>query len=199
VPTVQEFREALVGADAADVVDHFLLSPGAAHVSDVDIAYIASEISFAYTAPVHSTKINITGSAKLGFSLVEKKRIDLPTLPRYRAFSALSDIDVAIISPQIFDNMWHELSRYYHGSRWLPPDTKKLGHYLAIGWLRPDHFPRGVHLPQCTTWRDTFVRLSAEGRFKRHKVAGAPFYSVEHLKQYLSRSVADCIALEGLP
>jgi hypothetical protein len=44
VPTVAEFRRSLIGADVLDIVDTFLLSTGAAHVSDENLKYIANSL-----------------------------------------------------------------------------------------------------------------------------------------------------------
>lgn len=197
--TVDEFRQSLIGADALNVVDDMLLTPGAAHVSDDNLCYIAQSLADTYHVPVSSVEVLITGSAKLGFSLVEKIGRDSERRPRYRAFSASSDIDVAVICPPIFDTIWHELSAHLHQSVWFPPKSGRLGDYLLAGWLRPDHFPKNVRLPHCDAWWDLFKRLSANRRFNSRRVSGGVFYSREHLRQYLSRAVRDCISSEASP
>jgi hypothetical protein len=198
VPTVADFRRSLIGADVLHIVDTFLLSAGAAHVSNENLNHIANALAATYGVSSNQVEIVITGSAKLGFSISEKRRGG-STLSRYRTFSADSDIDVAVISAPIFDAMWHGLSSYYHQTPWFPQDTGRLGDYLVSGWLRPDHFPKHVRLPRCDAWWNTFRRLSANTRFQRRRVNGGAFNSREHLRQYLSRAVRECISIEESP
>lgn len=199
-PTIEEFRASLVGADAGDIVDAYLLSDGALHVSHDDIDYICRSIAASYGVDIEDTRIFVTGSAKLGFSISEKRKKGSKShRPRYRLFSATSDIDVAVISAPIFDMIWQELSKHFNSAVSFPPNTEKLGDYLACGWLRPDHFPKHVRLSRCDTWADTFRRLSANSRFRTRRVTGGAFNSREHLRQYLSRAVRECIYLEGNP
>lgn len=193
MPTVEEFRAALADADAGAIVDRWLLAPGAKHVESEKIDRIQSRLAAAYGVQIDDTNVWITGSAKLGFSISEKKRKDAPTLPRYRPFGALSDIDVAVVSPPIFDLVWGELARHSHQQPYFPWASGRLGDYFVCGWIRPDHFPKNVRLRRCDDWKDTFRHLS--GRYRR-SVKGGLFHSVEHLRRYMSRAVNECIDLE---
>lgn len=148
VPTVAEFRASLAGADACDIVDAYLLTDGAVHVRDDDITYISQSVAASYGVSTADVRVFVTGSAKLGFSIVEKRTNGGTSLPRYRRFSEISDIDVAVVSPPIFDAIWLELSTHFHGAVFFPPNTERLGDYLVCGWLRPDHFPKRVRLPK---------------------------------------------------
>src|SRR5690349_11410535 len=89
--TVSEFRELLKTTAAADLVDTHLLEGPASHVSPKDLAYIRSVLAASYGVSEDDVRPFVTGSAKLGFSLVEKMRKGEPNLPRYRPFSAGSD------------------------------------------------------------------------------------------------------------
>jgi hypothetical protein len=199
VLTVEEFRASLRNAEALDIVDLYLLGDGALHVYDDDINYILQSVAASYGVSTADVHIFVTGSAKLGFSVIEKQRKGEPPLPRYRRFSETSDIDVAVVSPPIFEAIWLELSTHFNSAVFFPPDTERLGDYLVCGWLRPDHFPKRVRLPRCDTWSDTFRRISANSRFRTRRVTGGAFNSREHLRQYLCRAVRQCINLEETP
>ena len=140
----------------------------------------------------------IVGSAKLGFSMTEKHASGGVILPRYRLFSPESDIDVAVVSPALFDILWNELSTYAHRVPRLPWDSKRLGDYLVCGWLRPDCFPENVRLRKCDAWWDLFRRLSADSRFGRRKIRGGLFHSKEHMKRYLRRGLSECAISEAI-
>lgn len=167
--TAAEFRQLLKEADPLDIVNSVLLTRPAAHLPLEKVEYIGSCLAASYGIDSHDVQVIVTGSAHLGFSLVEKKK-DNRFLPRYRSFSAESDFDVAIISIPIFDLIWHELSVYFSRAALFPPDTGRLGDYLVSGWLRPDHFPMQRRLPFCNNWFSVFDRLSRNSMFQRRKV-----------------------------
>lgn len=193
--TLEEFKRLCATENAENIVENVLLADDAAHVSKDNRLYLISRLSSAFSVDETCVKLWITGSAKLGFSTIEK-RVRGQVLPRYRSFNALSDIDVAIVSPDIFRIIWDELSRYAHGHAWMPWNSGKLGDYMVYGWLRPDHFPRGWRMQKCDEWWDQFYKFSSENRFNRRPVRGALFHSIGDLRRYLQRSVSECIHLE---
>lgn len=196
MPTVDEFRAALLSWEPEDIVDRWIVSPGALHVDEQDRAHIAVRLSEAYRRPVERIEIVITGSAKLGFSMTRKAIEGQPSLVRYRSFRPESDIDVAVISPDIFDLLWSELSAHSHSAPRFPWQSRKLGDYLICGWLRPDHFPTNAGLRYCDLWWETFRGLSRDPRYRRHRVRGGLFYSMDELKRYSRRAVIDCALAE---
>lgn len=198
MPSPSKFRQRLLEADPEAIVQEFILSGEAEYVTEEEREHIASMISSTYSVDAEEISVWIVGSAKLGFSVSEKRLKDGRLLPRYRLFGPDSDIDVAVISPSIFDQIWEELSRYAHRTIRLPWDSGRLGDYLVHGWLRPDHFPRRSLLRKCDDWWECFRRISKNPRFGRRKVSGGLFYSMEHLQQYHLRSVSECIKAEEL-
>jgi hypothetical protein len=188
---VDEFKRRLTADRLDELADNVLLADGAAHVSDAQFEIICQKIAAAYGVSATDIHIVITGSAKLGFSLIEKKNDDGTLRPRFRSFGPDSDIDVAVLSPKIFDAVWFELSSYAANRPWFPLEHKRLGPYLVSGWLRPDHFPHGASLLNCRKWFPLFASLSADVRFGRRKVRAGLFNSVEQLRQYQLRSLRD--------
>ena len=84
VPTVAEFRASLAGADACDIVDAYLLTDGAVHVRDDDITYISQSVAASYGVSTADVRVFVTGSAKLGFSIVERTSNGLTAVLSYR-------------------------------------------------------------------------------------------------------------------
>jgi hypothetical protein len=114
-----------------------------------------------FGAPVERQQVVVVGSAKLGFSISEKRTFGGVGLERYRPFRPESDIDIALVHPFIFDQLWRELSDHSHRSPTMPRDSARLGDYLVYGWIRPDHFPKNVRLRRCDDWWDTFNKMTA--------------------------------------
>lgn len=194
--TVEGFRSLLKGAQPLDIVDNVLLREPAVHLPPEKAQLIASALAIAYGVDVDEVSIIPAGSAHLGFSLVEKRRNGEPALPRYRPYGVDSDIDVAVICAPIFDRIWQELTAYYARGPRFPPDGGRLADYILCGWFRPDHFPKGVWLPRCERWWDTFNKLSRNAAFLPRRVRGGIFNSTFHLRHYLGRAVRECIQHE---
>lgn len=192
------FRAALKTEDPGTIVDDVMLAGPHEHVSADDVSYIRQSVAAAYGADLDGVQAVITGSAHLGFSLVQKEKGGI-VFPRYRLFSAASDIDVAIIAPQIQKAIWHEISAFHHQVVWFPKSAGRLGDYITCGWFRPDYFPRDTSLYYCREWSRVFNRLSTNLRFRRHNVKGGLFATREHLKQYTLRAVRACISDEVSP
>jgi len=196
--TVEDFRKKLRENEIEFLLEEVLLADYAAHVDRCDIEYLKMTLSAGFGIQSDSVKVWIVGSAKLGFSLVEKRKSSGVLLPRYREFSAESDVDVAVVSACLFDLIWEEISAYSHRVRRLPWDSGQLGDYLVCGWLRPDDFPKKVRLRRCDDWWDIFRRLSVDARYGRRKVRGGLFHSMEHMKRYQSRALKECVDVETL-
>jgi len=196
--TVDAFRQRILDGDLAYLLEEVLLAEAAVHVKAEDIQHLRRRLAAKFGATQDDVSVWVVGSAKLGFSITEKRLRDGTRLPRYRAFSPRSDIDVVVVSPSIFDLIWRELSAYEHRAARLPWDSGPLGDYLVCGWLRPDHFPIRERLRRCDDWWELFRNLSSDVRYGRRKVRGGLFHSSEHVKQYLSRGLEECLALESL-
>jgi hypothetical protein len=196
--SVDAFRQRIVNHDFSYLLDEVLLADVAMHVRPEDVDNLRTRLAAKFGAAQEEVNVWIVGSAKLGFSMVEKRLANGTVLPRYRSFSPASDIDVAVVSPRIFDLIWRELSAHAHRAARLPWNSGALGDYLVCGWLRPDHFPGDARLRRCDDWWDLMRSLSSDARFGRRKISGGLYHSVEHMKQYLTRALDECAALESL-
>lgn len=54
---------------------------------------------------IHHSEVMIVGSGKLGFSIADGKR--------YKPFGESSDIDLAIVSGRLFDDVWRDTFDYW--------------------------------------------------------------------------------------
>ena len=128
-------------------------------------------------------EVFITGSAKLGFSPHEQKPFDYD-----------SDIDVAIISAQLYDR----IMSYIHGYQMELRENRKAVHenelkmyhkfleYGAIGWMRPDLLPTSFRVYELKRdWFDFFESLSyGRSEVGNYKVTAGAFKSYWHLERY---------------
>ena len=187
-----EFKAMLLGTDLEEFVDSVLLTQGSPNFKTEHVCHVAAMLSAKFSTGVAVSEIQVVGSAKLGFGLFQKKTREGEVLPAFRPFRPDSDIDLAIVSPRLFELIWDELSAHANGKSIMPWDSGKLGDYLIYGWLRPDFFPKHVRLRRCDDWWEIFRTLSADSRLGRRTIRGALYHSREHLRRYQLRGLNQC-------
>jgi hypothetical protein len=126
----------------------------------------------------------LVGSANQGFSIVEKRG-----KPRYRPFSSDSDVDIAIVSSTLFDQIWEEVFLKFIAERpWHhAQDFQK---YFFRGWIRPDKLPYDFKFR--SDWFDFFRRVSKDHFDSLHSVSCGLYKSRTFLTEYHRLAVAKC-------
>ncbi|WP_107666759.1 hypothetical protein [Cyanothece sp. BG0011] len=128
-------------------------------------------------------EIYITGSAKLGFSPFKQKKFDYN-----------SDIDVAIISPQLYEKMLEPIYDYQMELRKARKSitVRELDQYhsfleyTAIGWIRPDKLPLSFDVGILKqSWFDFFKSISyGKSEVGNYKVSAGVFKSYSYFERY---------------
>ncbi|WP_330203398.1 hypothetical protein [Cyanobacterium sp. Dongsha4] len=137
-------------------------------------------------------EIYITGSAKLGFSPFKQKLFDYD-----------SDIDVAIVSPQLYEKMLEPIYDYQMELRKARKSITvtelnqyhSFLEYTAIGWIRPDKLPLsfGVDILK-QEWFDFFKSISyGKSEIGNYKVSAGVFKSYSHFEKYTISSLKQII------
>jgi hypothetical protein len=195
IPTLTEFRTLLKTHTTLEIVQQLILGPEAKHLTGEKIDRVARNLRARFgLLPADKLEVHLVGSAKLGFSIVDKMRAGHP---RYRVFSPESDFDFAVVSQRLFYNLWREIGRYSHRQRPFPWRSD-LSHYMLVGWIRPDHFPADPTAPKCQEWWELFGELSADAAYGGRRVRGALFFSRAFLEEYQSKAVLECQQLERM-
>ena len=187
---IDDFKDALRTRPATEVVGEIILGPGAKFVSQEAIDHATQRLRSEFRlAQQYQLEVVVVGSAKLGFSIAEKKVQGKPSLPRYREFDPVSsDIDLAIVSQKLFYDIWRDLSAYSYRQTPFPWESP-LSKYLVLGWLRPDKFPTVGRPLGCQQWWELFNELSTSSIFKRKKVRGGLYFHRNFLNQYQQKAV----------
>ncbi|MCG7502221.1 hypothetical protein MHM83_10090 [Tenacibaculum sp. Mcav3-52] len=110
---------------------------------------------------VHLNEVVIVGSAKIGYSLSPKKLYNEfdEKYKNTKKIKDKSDIDIAVISPSLFDSLNKTLynftnglkdgwidNEYYKKSRFPVPLNYQFYKYSYKGWFRPDFKPSGFEI-----------------------------------------------------
>ncbi|PCJ45263.1 MAG: hypothetical protein COA99_05205 [Moraxellaceae bacterium] len=155
---------------------------------DEDFYEFRNRIAIRFDIPFY--EIYITGSAKLGFSPFKKKLFDYD-----------SDIDVALVSPVLFEKIMVDISNYqmmFRQNRAVVRESElKMYHefleYVALGWIRPDKLPVSFQMRAFKDdWFDFFRSISdGKSEVGNYKVNAGVFKSYRHLENYTLSGIND--------
>jgi len=126
----------------------------------------------------------MVGSAKLGFSIKPAKR--------YKPFSDDSDIDVAVVSPELYCRLWTELRRFdRQDGEWSRDYRNHFKNDHVNGVIKPHVLPDSDAIP---TRRQLFdLRASLQRMdYAPYPVTLAVWHSIEALEDYQAVAVAEC-------
>lgn len=177
------FKEALV-SDQTDeaLVDQYVLHGSCFAIAEDQHYALKDQVSRQFGLEIHQD-VFVVGSAKLGFSIAPHKR--------YREFGDRSDIDLAIVSHELYQRVWHEAHSYSEsGVDW--PRRRDFESYTAWGWIRPDKLPSGASFAFSTEWWRFFRALQQSRRYGPYKIAAGLYHDVGFLRKYQMRAISAC-------
>ena len=139
--------------------------------------------------------MRIVGSGRLGFSLKPGKNL--------KAFADTSDIDLVVVSPDVFDKLWYGLLRAAYPR---PPVTNQVGGWLKdrqkelyTGWLSPldvrlDQRIFGeraqVILEFNSLWFNTLKKAARHVPIRHEDIVGRLYRTWHHADMYHLHSTA---------
>ncbi len=175
-PSKDEFSALLDSSDHTKIVEEFLIAgvPFAFRISPADYDALRGTVGAAFQLAVDT--MTVIGSGRLGFSLSPEK-YGVP-------FSRRSDLDVVVVSADLFDVAWFELlrlGRKYFGLQksvqtWV--DTHKENNILW-GFILPDRLPGAVALSPI--WFRTFRGLARNPSLAGRDVNGRLYRTWDHV------------------
>lgn len=153
---------------------------GDSYIINPDLYFeLKSDISIKFG--IHSTQVILVGSAKLGFSIAPKKR--------YQHFGDESDLDVAVVSQDLFDRLWSIAFDYWKVSGdWYRGTNFR--DYLFRGWVRPDFLPPNTQYSK--DWFEYFRQLTSSQKFGPFKISAGFYRSWQFLESYQEIAIAQC-------
>lgn len=132
---------------------------------------------------VQFTDVIVVGSGKLGFSIKPAKRFEL--------FGDESDIDIAVVSPVLFEKVWNETFLYKKtGADW--PRSESFFKYLSEGWIRPDKLPVSEYFKFTSDWWGFFNELTASKEYGPYKIRAGLYHSMFFLEEYQKICIEQC-------
>lgn len=179
--TVEEFKADLARLSSEQVFRRHLLTGSCDKISDEKVYLLRELISKQFN--VDFVDVVIVGSSNLGFSIKPSKR--------YVGFGDDSDIDVAIVSSTLFENVWKEVFLYSQsGADW--PKRAQFFRYHCRGWVRPDKMPNSRIFSFSNFWWDFFKDLHLRENISPYKIKAGLYFSHFFLESYQTISIDQC-------
>lgn len=190
-PDKSGFVNAFETHNDTQITQDFIISDiyGCSKLKPEQYSHLKRRVSAKFDIDPHD--VLVVGSAKLGFSIAPKKR--------WKAFDSdveeieqRSDIDVAIVSSQLYLKIWQQISQISHD---LPQTSRKNSEwhtFHANGWIRPDKLPNYNGFTLRQDWFEFFRQLTNERVCGQVKIAAGLYYSMDFLTQYQNQSVIQC-------
>jgi hypothetical protein len=160
------FKNDLTALGNAELINKYYFS-GPAFVLDDNLHFTLRQAIADYFN-VEYPSVFMVGSAKLGFSIKPSRR--------FQPFYDRSDIDIAIVSQSLFEEIWHEVFLFERsGGYW--PKMADFKSYHFHGWIRPDKLPLERSFSLTKKWWDFFQGISGGGKYGPYKIRGGLYHS----------------------
>lgn len=139
---------------------------------------------------VHTQNIEIVGSARIGISLN----------PNHlgKDFNNSSDIDVLIISEELFNEIWNDLMMFHSFYKLSELERKRLKDALNTinrGFISPNLLPNKIGSSK--KWWTIFSNLSSKKDYEYRKIRGRLFKNWFFAEKYYSKTCNNLIDQGG--
>jgi len=176
--TSEEFVELLERTDLLQVVDNHVFAgvPFAFRDNADHYTLLIQHVTAGLSIP--QDQITLVGSGRLGFSLAPGTY--------GRPFSAASDLDLVVVSPNLFDEAWIDLITWRRGYTRLPAWVRSWHQdhqrHVYYGRIWPHKLPGIVGL--YGRWLEVFRSVSRYPELAVHEVNGLLYRTWEHARHY---------------
>jgi hypothetical protein len=175
-PSKDEFSEMLDSRDHTKIVEELLIAGVPFAFRDSPADYDALRTTLGAALHLSADAMTVVGSGRIGFSLSPEK-YGAPFLPK-------SDLDVVVVSAELFDIAWFDLLRlgrkYFSLERniqsWI--DAHRESH-IFFGFIVPDRLPGAVTISP--TWFRTFKGLARNPSLAGRDVNGRLYRTWDHV------------------
>lgn len=179
---MEDFKSDLTKLNSLQIVRKHVFNGQSKILSDATVYELKEEISS--FLDVDFNDVQLVGSGKMGFSIKPSRR--------YGCFNDNSDLDIAIVSPFLFQKVWKEAFSYKKsGAYW--PSSDSFFKFLSSGWVRPDKLPSSTHFAFTGRWWDFFNELTKSTKYGSYKIRAGLYQSWFFLEEYQKICVEQCM------
>lgn len=178
---VQEFRAALTALEIREVVRKYITTGMPAVITEYDYYDLRRDVAKEFQ--LHPNAVILVGSCRVGFSLKPEKR--------YAPSQSNSDLDLALVSVERFDDFWDRVFHYAKSN----PSWDQRGRFersLFDGWIDPRWLPPVPRFTEAKRWAEFFDSLMRSRRFGIRRITARLYRTWERLESYQERMVQRC-------
>lgn len=183
---ILQFKNDLDSLSSLQVVRKHITYGNTQIISEENYYELKNQVSDYFK--IHPSQVMIVGSGKLGFSIIEKPK---KNKLRYREFGDESDLDIAIVSEELFDSIWTEVYDYFN-SKGFWYNKYQFTNYLFEGWIRPDKLPPDDKFKLANDWWEFFRMLSNSNEFGPYQIRAGLYKNWSFLENYHLKAVEEC-------
>jgi len=183
INSLEDLKRIVASSSVSETVNSYILTSDPICFNGKDSIIYELRKMLADHFDVHLKNIEIVGSGKLGISLN-------PSPARYgKKFNKNSDIDLVIVSGELFDIAWHELVKK-ESSMFGREQEKITSCYenISKGIISPDKLPNKMEFSK--KWWSIFSSLSSIEKFEKRKIRGRLFKDWWFVEKYYSIQLA---------
>ncbi|MFE4591250.1 hypothetical protein [Streptomyces laurentii] len=188
--SMTEFKEGLRRHEhPLQVVREFITHGSCTVISQAQHALLRERV--AAELSIHPNRdVYTVGSAKLGFSIKPSRR--------YGHFNDESDIDVAVVSAELYNRVWQEVRSFISSKEvWSNRRKDEFKRQHLVGRISPKTIPKGSSLlPSAEKLWELEIRLQRERIAGPYRVTFAIWHDMEALEGYQAKTVSDCQKME---
>ncbi len=188
------FQADLVALSAAEMFTKYVVPDVCHGLPDIDQLALRQAVATQYGVEIE--RVMIVGSAKIGFTLTLKKAKSAAEKdrPPFSPFSDRSDVDVAIISDALFDDIWKRAFEFWHSSGYAKvanywPRGRDFREYVFRGWMRPDMLPNEASIQIQDEWFEFFRHVTNAGYAGSYPIKAGLYREHYFLERYQSQSL----------
>lgn len=138
---------------------------------------------------LHPSAVVLVGSCRLGFALKKKP----PSNRRFEPCGPSSDLDVAVVSAELFDHFWDAVFECVWRQRdWSMGEGAKFTRDLFNGWFTPDNLPNMPQFARARKWAEFFDSINRERMFGFRRMSARLYRSWHRLEAYQEHMVRAC-------
>jgi len=177
---VDAFRADLLSLPVRDVIRKHISTGRPYAFSEGEYYGLRSTVANEFK--LHPSSVIIVGSTRIGFSLNPKHR--------FKPVHANSDIDIAIVSQERFDDYWERVFQYSMAN--LAWEAGRFKNTLFKGWIDPRYLPNTPSFQEAQQWVRFFDGLMRSRQYGRRRITARLYRSWDRLETYQEQSVMAC-------
>ncbi|MFE7537718.1 hypothetical protein ACF07W_27045 [Streptomyces sp. NPDC015140] len=183
--SLEKFRDGLKRhAEPIGVVREFITHGPCVAISSEVHALLREAV--AKHVNIHPNRdVYTVGSAKLGFSINPNHR--------YSHFGDESDVDVAIVSPELYGSLWREARSFVSsGGLWESDTLADFQENHFRGYIKPDQMPVSLVTPTAASLWELARELHQRQAAGPYAVTFVVWHDMDALEAYQGAAVAAC-------